>query len=69
MTEGPYYVDEKLDRSDIRSDPTDGAVKTSTSLIIAVTQVVRTLTVTPPANPQEGQLLSWTANVSGAPVG
>ncbi|HEY3011915.1 MAG TPA: intradiol ring-cleavage dioxygenase [Gemmatimonadales bacterium] len=27
MTEGPYYVDEKLDRSDIRSDPADGKVK------------------------------------------
>jgi protocatechuate 3,4-dioxygenase beta subunit len=27
MTEGPYYVDEKLDRSDIRSDPADGTVK------------------------------------------
>ena len=27
MTEGPYFVDEKLDRSDIRSDPADGSVK------------------------------------------
>lgn len=26
-TQGPYYVDEKLNRSDIRSDPTDGMVK------------------------------------------
>jgi protocatechuate 3,4-dioxygenase beta subunit len=26
-TQGPYYVDEKLKRSDIRSDPTDGRVK------------------------------------------
>jgi protocatechuate 3,4-dioxygenase beta subunit len=26
-TQGPYYVDEKLDRSDIRSDPTDGTLK------------------------------------------
>jgi protocatechuate 3,4-dioxygenase beta subunit len=26
-TAGPYYVDEKLQRSDIRSDPTDGTVK------------------------------------------
>jgi protocatechuate 3,4-dioxygenase beta subunit len=26
-TQGPYYVDEKLDRSDIRSDPSDGTVK------------------------------------------
>jgi protocatechuate 3,4-dioxygenase beta subunit len=27
VTEGPYFVDEKLNRSDIRSDPTTGAVK------------------------------------------
>jgi len=27
VTEGPYYVDEDLDRSDIRSDPSTGAVK------------------------------------------
>ena len=27
VTAGPYYVDEKLERSDIRSDPTDGTVK------------------------------------------
>jgi protocatechuate 3,4-dioxygenase beta subunit len=27
LTEGPYFVDEQLNRSDIRSDPTDGSVK------------------------------------------
>lgn len=27
MTEGPYFVDERLNRSDIRSDPSDGTVK------------------------------------------
>jgi protocatechuate 3,4-dioxygenase beta subunit len=27
LTEGPYFVDERLNRSDIRSDPTDGFVK------------------------------------------
>jgi len=27
LTEGPYYVDEELNRSDIRSDPSDGTVK------------------------------------------
>lgn len=26
MTEGPYFVDERLNRSDIRSDPTTGAI-------------------------------------------
>ena len=27
QTEGPYFIDEKLYRSDIRSDPSDGALK------------------------------------------
>jgi protocatechuate 3,4-dioxygenase beta subunit len=27
LTEGPYFVDEKLDRSDIRSDPSDGSIR------------------------------------------
>jgi protocatechuate 3,4-dioxygenase beta subunit len=27
QTEGPYFVDEKLDRTDIRSDPANGSVK------------------------------------------
>ncbi|MEH2146161.1 intradiol ring-cleavage dioxygenase [Nostoc sp.] len=27
QTEGPYFVDEKLNRSDIRSDPADGSAK------------------------------------------
>src|SRR5687767_12903650 len=26
LSEGPYFVDEKLNRSDIRSDPSDGSV-------------------------------------------
>jgi len=34
MTEGPYYVDEKLERSDIRSDPTDGTVKNGALLAL-----------------------------------
>jgi protocatechuate 3,4-dioxygenase beta subunit len=36
MTPGPYYVDEKLERSDIRSDPTDGAVKTGALLTLTL---------------------------------
>jgi protocatechuate 3,4-dioxygenase beta subunit len=31
-TAGPYFVDEKLNRSDIRSDPSDGSVKPGTPL-------------------------------------
>jgi protocatechuate 3,4-dioxygenase beta subunit len=32
QTEGPYFVDEKLNRADIRSDPVDGSVKTGVPL-------------------------------------
>jgi protocatechuate 3,4-dioxygenase beta subunit len=34
QTEGPFFIDEKLDRSDIRADPTDGTVKPGTPLQI-----------------------------------
>ena len=27
LTEGPYFVDEKINRSDIRSDPSDGSIR------------------------------------------
>jgi protocatechuate 3,4-dioxygenase beta subunit len=33
-TQGPYYVDEKLNRSDIRSDPSDGTVKQGALLVL-----------------------------------
>jgi len=36
LTEGPYFVDEKLNRSDIRSDPTDGAIKPGLPLHITL---------------------------------
>ncbi|NEQ28901.1 MAG: twin-arginine translocation pathway signal protein, partial [Microcoleus sp. SIO2G3] len=32
QTEGPYFVDEKLNRSDIRSNPTDGTVRAGVPL-------------------------------------
>lgn len=34
MTEGPYFVDEKLNRSDIRTDPTDGTAKPGVPLAL-----------------------------------
>lgn len=37
LTEGPYFVDEMLNRSDIRSDPSDNAVSAGDQLDIAVT--------------------------------
>jgi len=40
-TEGPYFVDEMLNRSDIRTDPTDGTVKEGVPLrlIFRVSQI------------------------------
>jgi protocatechuate 3,4-dioxygenase beta subunit len=35
LTEGPYFVDEKLNRSDIRTDPSDGSVTPGTPLTLA----------------------------------
>jgi protocatechuate 3,4-dioxygenase beta subunit len=32
LTEGPYFVDEMINRSDIRSDPSDGSIKEGTPL-------------------------------------
>ena len=34
LTEGPYFVDEKLDRSDIRVEPSTGAVKPGIPLVL-----------------------------------
>jgi len=41
LTEGPYFVDEMLNRSDVRSDPSDGAVSegAALNLIFNVSQV------------------------------
>jgi protocatechuate 3,4-dioxygenase beta subunit len=36
LTEGPYFVDEKLNRSDIRTDPTTGAVKAGAQLNLKI---------------------------------
>jgi protocatechuate 3,4-dioxygenase beta subunit len=34
VTEGPYYVDENLDRADVRADPRTGAVKSGAPLTL-----------------------------------
>ena len=36
MTEGPYFVDENLNRSDIRSDPGNGAICTGALLALSI---------------------------------
>jgi protocatechuate 3,4-dioxygenase beta subunit len=37
LTEGPYFVDERLNRSDIRPDPTTGVVSAGAPLLLALT--------------------------------
>lgn len=34
LTEGPYFVDERLNRSDIRTDPTDGSMRDGAPLTL-----------------------------------
>lgn len=36
QTEGPFFVDERLERSDIRSDPMDGTIRPGTPLTLAL---------------------------------
>jgi len=36
QTEGPYFVDQRLHRSDIRSDPADGSVRPGISLLLTL---------------------------------
>jgi protocatechuate 3,4-dioxygenase beta subunit len=36
LTEGPYFVDERLNRSDIRVDPTNGSVQTGLPLLLRI---------------------------------
>ena len=37
LTEGPYFVDSQLDRSDIRVEPSDGSIKPGVPLTLAFT--------------------------------
>src|SRR6267154_1327213 len=37
VTEGPYWVDEKLFRSDIRTDPTTGVARPGVPLALTIT--------------------------------
>jgi protocatechuate 3,4-dioxygenase beta subunit len=36
QTEGPFFVDEHLERSDIRSDPVDGTIRQGTPLVLTL---------------------------------
>jgi protocatechuate 3,4-dioxygenase beta subunit len=60
-TEGPYFVDERLNRSDIRIDPADGTTQPGTKLTMTFV-VVRAGDCEPVSG---AQLDIWHANASG----
>jgi protocatechuate 3,4-dioxygenase beta subunit len=63
QTEGPYFVDEKLLRSDIRSDPSDGSVRQGTPLSLAFTVSRRDGAI---CTPYEGVLVDvWHCDAAG----
>jgi protocatechuate 3,4-dioxygenase beta subunit len=63
LTEGPYFVDERLNRSDIRSDPTTGEVRPGVPL--ALTFVVSRIDGTS-CVPFEGALVDvWHCDATG----
>jgi len=62
QTEGPYFVDEHLNRSDIRSDPSDGSVRPGLplNLLINVTGIAG-------CRPLAGAIVDiWHCDASGA---
>src|SRR5215472_3705326 len=36
LTEGPYFVDNQLDRTDIRTEPSDGSLKDGVPLVLTL---------------------------------
>jgi protocatechuate 3,4-dioxygenase beta subunit len=63
MTEGPYFVDEKLNRSDIRSDPSDNSVQEGVPLLLTFSvSSIANNTCSPLAN---AQIDVWHCNALG----
>ena len=64
MTEGPYFVDEMLNRADIRADPADGSVKDG--LPLAITFRVAALSGADCAALAGAQVDIWHCDAAGA---
>ena len=61
-TEGPYFVDEKLNRSDIRTDPSDGTTQAGVPLNLTMVVVGADASCAP----VEGAIVDiWHANAAG----
>lgn len=64
VTEGPYFVDERLNRADIRSDPTTGTVKAGVPLSITV--ALSQIAVSGACSPLAGALVDiWHCDALG----
>lgn len=63
QTEGPYFVDERLNRSDIRSDPSSGVV--SPGVPLALSFVVSQITQAGCEPLPEAQVDVWQCDASG----
>jgi protocatechuate 3,4-dioxygenase beta subunit len=63
LTEGPYFVDEKLNRSDIRSEPSTGQVKPGT--LLALTFSVSRVSSGACASLQGAQVDVWHCDALG----
>ena len=64
LTEGPFFVEEKLNRSDIRPDPSNGTVKTGTKLTLKFNVFRTSGTV---CTPLSGAYVDiWHTDASGA---
>ena len=62
-TEGPYFVDQRLNRSDIRPDPTDGTVKSGALLALALNVTALTESA---CKPLEGAMVDlWQCDAEG----
>jgi protocatechuate 3,4-dioxygenase beta subunit len=67
QTEGPYFIDERLHRVDIRSDPTDGTVRPGTPFRLAITV---TEIASDGCRPLEGALVDvWQCDAIGEYAG
>ena len=67
QTEGPFFVDEQLNRSDIRSDPTDGSLRPG--LPLALTILVSRLTGTSCSPLANAYIDVWQCDALGAYAG
>jgi protocatechuate 3,4-dioxygenase beta subunit len=66
QTEGPYFLDEKLERADIRSDPSDGSVRPGVPLRV----IFRTLNADQSCAPLPGAIVDvWQCDATGIYAG